>query len=315
MSDMIDRLKAISAGAGRDIAADLADHSTIQVMAVQVRSGVRRRRIRISAVAASVAVFVGVSIVALPALLRGAPQEIEPGHAVVRTVGPVTTFDDGAMSVVLANGSFIDLPPYEGDTVYGGTPKATMCARQSPADLPPTGWRGVNSEANRLVRLVAVVVPGADGTFVSVLPGQVLATSPDGSEPSVSVAVQADPALAPYMALKVTVYQFHVDEAVAGDERYQNTFTTSKVFAQPTVTFAGDAGLGTRVGTVTTDPLTVGDWGACYVDVPPPGYWAGPFYWYIVADVFLIDREGGQTTLGTYVSWFEAPVSHMGAAK
>jgi hypothetical protein len=310
---MIDHLKAISSSAGRDIAAELAHRSTIQVMAVQVRTGVRRRRIRIGAVALSLALVVGISVIALPTLLRGRPlEQIEPAHSVVRTEGPVTTFDDGAMSVVLSSGAFVELPPYGGDTVFGGVSRPTMCSWQSPTDLPVQGWQAVSQETNRLVRLATVAVVDSTGNLSSVLPGQTLPPRSDGTEPAIAVAVQTDPAIAPYVVLRVTVVQFHVGEDDLGGPIYQNTFSRSALYSEPTVTYAGDANLGTRVGTVTSEPFSMDEWGACYMYPPTEEFWEGPFEWHVIADVFLVDRAGGQTTLGTYVSWFEADVKHTG---
>ena len=142
MSDMIDRLQAISAGAGRDVASDLSDPATIQALAGRVRQGVRRRRIRVGTIAGSALALVAAGALAAPPVLhRGLPYE--PGSAppgVVRTVGPITSYDDGSASIVLSSGQIINLPPDTGGpTLQVDSPK-TLCDLPGPQTLPAGGW-------------------------------------------------------------------------------------------------------------------------------------------------------------------------------
>lgn len=312
MSDMIDRLRAISAGAGRDIAADLANPSTIDAMADRVRLGVRRRRIRLGAIGASVAVVVGAAAIAAPTLLNsllGQPDVIQPG--IVRTVGPITTYDDGSISVVLSSGEMVSVPSYEGSQEFTQSSKEALCAIASPVH-PSDPWVPTTGASNAIVVKAAASVVDDSGVKTSVLPGmEIEVAAPKGNPPDVAASFEVDPAVAPFVAIKTTIVEFKVDNSMPGAPAYGNVVAASVVAGEPGPVYSGSADLGTRVGTVETWLMWGEGESGCYKydDTLEAGYWTGKFEWYIVAEIFLVDHKGGASPLGTATYWFQADVS------
>ena len=312
MSDMIDRLKKISQATGRDVASDLADKSTIVSLADRVRHGVRRRRIRIGAIGATVAALVGATAVAAPTLLRSLPDGenvIEPG--ILRTVGPITTYDDDSVSVVLSNGRTIDFPVYEGELAFQQISRDQLCAVESPEDLPPNGWVPTDGEANRIIHQVTLWDKADDGTRTPVMSGTNLGPRTSDELIGIVATVQVDPAVAPFIALRVTTWDYRVLETVAGSVEYKNVLSQSFLDGYPEPEYSGSAELGTRVGTLETRPTDMGEWSACYKaeDLLIPGFLTGPYVEYVVVDIFLVDHQGGSYPLGTSVFWYEYEMS------
>ncbi len=312
MSDMIDRLKSVSRAAGRDVASGLADRSTIAELAGRVRHGVRRRRIRIGAIGATVAAVVGATAVAAPTLLRSLPDGdnvIEPG--ILRTVGPITTYDDASISVVLSSGRTVNLPAYEGDLVFQQTSRDQLCEVSSPEDLPPNGWVPTDGEANRIIRQVTLWDKMADGTRTPVMSAVDLGTRSTDELNSLIATVQVDPAVAPFVALRVTTWDFKVMEADDGSVAYRNVLSQAYLDGEPEPEYSGSADLGTRVGTLETRPTDMGEWSACYKmeDVLTPGLFTGPYVGYVVVEIFLVDHKGGSYPLGIATYWYEFEMS------
>jgi hypothetical protein len=315
MSDMIDRLRAISAGAGRDIATDLAAPATIESMAGRVRHGVRRRRIRLGAIGVSAAAVVGAAAIAAPALLNSLPNQpdvIQPG--IVRTVGPITTYDNDSYSVVLSSGEMMNLPPYEGDLVFTQASRGELCTIASPDELPSGTWVSTTSASNRIIGQAKLGVKDDTGVKKSVLDGMTIEVAdPKGAPPGFVASFQVDPAVAPFIAIKTTVVEFKVERSESGAKSYWNVMKESTLEGEPNPEYSGSADLGTRVGTVESRPMTMYEWGTCYeeyyADTLDPTFWTGTFEWYVVAEIYLVDHKGGAYPLGTSTYRLSADVS------
>lgn len=302
MSDMIDRLKAISAGAGRDIAADLSSASTRRSMESRVRVGVKRRRTRLGFIAASVAVVVATAAIAAPALLSSAPQLIEPAREVVRSVGPITVFDDGSMSAVLANGKIVYLVAGDDAMTLAAPTSDAMCAVAGPADLPSEPWTPSLEESNNIVRFFATSISNSEGERITILPGDTFSTASLGDDLKVAVAIQTDPAMAPYIVTRVATYDFAANGA-GGMPQFTNAYSSSSLNGAPEVTYSGDAALGTRTGTVVSTAGKAAHWAKCY-EPGDESMWDGSESMFVVTEIFLTDRQGAFVHLGTYTSWF-----------
>ncbi|MBN2176476.1 MAG: hypothetical protein JW722_02335 [Demequinaceae bacterium] len=308
MSDMIDRLRTISAGAGRDIATDLATPSTVTALAGRIQHGVRRRRIRMGAIGVSVAAVVGAAVIAAPTLLRslpGEPETIQPG--IVRAVGPITTYEDDSVSVVLSSGDLVSLPRYEGDVTFQRTSSESLCMVTSPAGLPSGSWTPVTPDANRIVQQVTIWKKADDGTKSSLFTGSFLGAYPPGAQPAIVATVQVDPAVAPFIAVKISTWEFKVIESDHG-RSYAPAYALSSLEGEPAPVYSGSADLGTRVGTLETRSIELNEWGTCYKpeDLEDPSFRTGTFEWHVVVDVFLVDHKGGTSPLGTAAYWFES---------
>ena len=313
MSDMIDRLEAISAGAGRDVASDLTDPATIQVLAGRVRQGVRRRRIRAGAITGTALALVGAGALAAPTLLhRGLPYE--PGSAppgVVRTVGPITSYDDGSASIVLSSGQIINLPPSEGGpTLQVDSPK-TLCDLPGPQALPASGWVSTSTEPGTVGDAVSLWVRDESGSLGPVLAGSVFHTATSDLHPVMEFRAQVDPAVAPFVAIKYSIVEFKVLDSGIGAPTYSTVVADTGVVGEPEPDYSGNADLGTRVGTVSTGAVSLAAAKPCYTyeDSQATGYWNGGFVWYAVAEIFAVDHMGAEHLLGTSGSWFREEVA------
>lgn len=313
MSDMIDRLKAVSREAGRDAITGLTDPSTIAGLADRVHRGVRRRRIRMGAIGASLAVVAGAAALAAPTLLGALPDDSEVIQPrIIRTVGPITTYDDGSASVVLSSGDVIGLSVYEGDVAFRQVSRDQRCAVSSPEDLPSGTWTPTGPGVNQIIVEESLWWKEDGTTGVPVLLGANLGKAGKEDTPDIYGTIQVDPAIAPFIAVRVSIWDFKVTELEGGGESYYTVFVRSFLDGDPKPEYSGSAELGTRVGTLTVSPPTsVDSRSMCYTrdDVTTPGFWTGTFAEYVVIDVFLMDYQGGEYTLGTSVYWFEYEMS------
>ena len=255
MSDMIDRLRAISAGAGRDIATDLAAPATIEAMAGRVRHGVRRRRIGLGAIGISAAAIIGAAAIAAPALLNSLPNQpdvIQPG--IVRTVGPITTYDNDSYSIVLSSGEMMNLPPYEGELAFSAFSGGVMRDRL-PDELSSGTWVSTTSASNLIIVQAKLWVKDDTGVEKSVLDGMALdVANPKNTPPSFVASFEVDPAVAPFIAIKTTVVEFKVEQSESGVKSYWNVMAESNLEGEPYPEYSGSADLGTRVGTLESRP-------------------------------------------------------------
>jgi hypothetical protein len=131
--------------------------------------------------------------------------------------------------------------------------------------------------------------------------------------PIIVASVEVDPAVAPFIAVKMTVVEFKVERTEMGVKSYKNIQTESSLEGEPNPEYSGSADLGTRVGTLESRPIMTTEWGSCtekyYNDILDPSFWTGTFEWYAVAEVFLVDHKGGGYPLGTSTYWFQTEIA------
>lgn len=302
MSDMIDRLRAISEDAGRDIAADLGVASSLVSMSTLVHSGVRRRRLRISAVAAACALFLGIGATVAPGLFAdGLKDPIDPaGPTLVRTDGAVTTFSDGSMSVVLSDGSFFTLPPAGPDDMPLAPVRPEVGCAFDPASIEAYGWIPDEPGYGQLAGAARAYYDGEDGrTYVS--PGASFTAARDEEVPSVIVEVETDPALAGNVVLLAQWMAIKVED---GNVRHFSGRMTS----DPDVRYVGDRSLGTEraIVPINSDSMDLEMVNHCKkIDSEGEELYGdefGVFDHYLTVDVWLTDHHGIARHIGRYVT-------------
>src|SRR5690606_6107009 len=116
MSDMIDGLSRMALEAGQEASRNLTSAPVLAIMAERVHAGRRRRRVRATVTAGG---FVAAAFAAaiVVSQLGVDPPEVEPaqtGTAIVSSVGNLTVFSDGSMSLYTQRGTFVDFPPATG---------------------------------------------------------------------------------------------------------------------------------------------------------------------------------------------------------
>jgi hypothetical protein len=298
MSDMIDHLRAISNAAGRDVALQLSDGASIATMAGQVRVGVRRRRIRTGIAAASVATAGVVLALALPVLLRNLPSEpVDPGRSPIHNTGPLTVYDDGSMQVILSSGDFLDVAPDQTGGIESQRWSKIEACMFRPENLPPSGWILDDPSYGKLVSQVRpLLVIG--GTTTAVFEGagyEAEDTGMSGSAPYVKVRVEADPSVAPYLVIQTRWAEVQNDAVQLFGYR---------MAGNPSYTLEGSADLGTERAVIETEGLDLEVWQNTCQPLPPDRKGTTTDD-YLLVDVWLVDRVGLATHIGTYTGSFE----------
>jgi hypothetical protein len=294
MSDMIDRLRAVANGAGRDVAHQLSDAATIGAMAGRVARGAHRRRVRRTIGLTAGFVVAAAAAIAVPLMLRVVPVEIEPGRTIVHSSGPLTVYDDGSMSVVLSNGTFFDVAPDpSGSGAFYPFVSEQACSTDV-ASLTSPGWHPDSLDYGRLVSSVQVIASVNDenttltaGSSIEVPAWRMY------PEAYLSARLEADPAIAPYLVVQTRWVE-------SRDGRVE--FFDHQEDAQPGYVLQGDPVAGTQRAIMTTQPTmlsTETSW--CNKDAPKR---VGEFDDLVIVDVWLVDRVGVASHLGTYTQTF-----------
>jgi hypothetical protein len=207
----------------------------------------------------------------------------------------------------------MNLPPYEGDLVLTQLSSNESCMIASPDELPSGTWVSTTTASNLIIGQAKLEVLDDTGVKQSVLEGMTIEVAdPKDHPPGFIASFQVDPAVAPFIAIKTTVIEFKVDDSIPGKTTYGKVYAETNMAGEPAPEYSGSADLGTRVGTVESRPMTMGEWGhPCYKydDTLAPGFWTGTFEWYVVAEIYLVDHKGGAYPLGTSTYRLSADVS------
>lgn len=292
MSDMLKGLTQLSREAGANAAEALASAASVESMEQRISRGVRRRRQRTGALAAVAVLIAGAGAIITPQLVDDVDLPAVPavGPEIVGSHDSLTVYADGSMSVITVDGQLVRLPAPEGespvDFTFGGF--KDTCG-QIDVDNFPLGWEYANESAQSLLAFGRPQEVMLDGTLRNLAQGGSTVTGYDSAWPSFAFQLDADPGVAPHVALRATA--FIVDEN--GPYGF-----TSQLSAEPHVTYLGGEGLGPQVAQVQTYGLT--DPAYCREQ----SFASTPATAYLVVDVFVTDREGNTTWLATHRSSF-----------
>lgn len=302
MSDMIDRLSRAAIEAGNDASRNLTTASALAVMNQQIHAGVRKRRIRAGAVTGGVLALALAAAFVVPRLGLS-PEPIEPGQtvrSVVNSVGNLTVFNDGSMSLYTQRGTFVDLPAATGEeNVFGPISPAVMCEFDFAA--AEAGWTFHTDNARQVLLFARPqIVTGMERRLVT--QGEHLGTVDSLHYPYPAFTMDAEVATAPQLAIRERVYEVYVGDGDYAGPPVKSVAST--LDAAPKVTIAGDPDAPNRVATIearaagngVTCDKRFGEWVYSQDD-------SVPIRRYLLADIFLLDREGNSMLLATHTSW------------
>lgn len=311
MSDMIDGLHKAAIEAGNDSARDLAAPATVAVLNARVRTGVRRRRLRSAGASIGAMALIGVGAIGIPALLADVPviQPAEDPVTAVSTVGNLTVFSDGSMSVVTQRGGFVNIPaPDPADAV----PFVTLSGQQACAFLPDEvelGWSFASEEARQLLLFAQPQALDDGYTRRTTASGEMVPLTQFDDYVQLAITLNTEPGAAPHIAVRQMVYSVYREPSgIIGPIVLHHA---GAMDAAPNVSVDGDVSAGTAMGKVEARKTAY----AGYCEVKPyldaPEGMSEPYVLqrYLVADVFLIDRNGNSLFLGTHTSWTTTEVT------
>lgn len=309
MSDMIDSLHKAALEAGAASAPDLVAPETVAVLHGRVRAGVRKRRIRTAVAAVGAMAAIGVAGVQLPALFAEVPM-VEPAEdpvVPVSTIGNLTVFSDGSMSVVTQRGSFVDIPAPEPADAQPFVPFSAdqMCAFD--ADQVVMGWSFTSEEARLLLRFAQPQVLEDGIARRMTVNGEMLPLNKAEDFTPVAITINTEPAAAEHLGIRQTVYTVWRDAHGTPIVLHH----AGALDALPKVRVDGDTSAGTALGRVEGRKTAyTGYCGDKYPELVPEKH-AEPYVVqrYLVADIFLIDRNGNSLMLGSHTSWTTTEIS------
>jgi hypothetical protein len=302
MSDMIDGLSRAAIDAGQDASRNLTSSSALAVMRQQVNAGRRKRRIRAGVVAGGALAMVLATAIVVPRLDLG-PEAIDPAdtvRSVVSSVGNLTVFNDGSMSLYTQRGTFVDLPAVTGEeNVFGPVSPAIACEFDPSAAEP--GWVFHVDDARQVLLFARPqVVMGMERRLTT--QGEFLGLVDSLHYPYPAFTMDAEVATAPQLAIRERIYEVYVGEGDYSGSPVKSVATL--LDASPKVTISGDADSPNRVATI--EARAVGNGVSCDKGFSEWVYASGenvPIRRYLLADIFLLDREGNSMLLATHTSW------------
>lgn len=303
MSDMIDGLSRAAIEAGQDASRNLTAPAALTVMSHRVRAGRRQRRMRGGALAGGALVLAMATAIIVPQLDLGT-EELEPGESVrsvVSSVGNLTVFNDGSMSLYTQRGTFVDLPPATGpENEFAPISAAEACSFDPTATEP--GWQFHVDDARQVLLFARPQIKGLTSERRTTSQGEFLGVFEFHRIPYPAFTMDAEVATAPQIAIRETVYDVYSSVEAPADTPVKSFATL--LDASPAMTIAGDADSLNRVATIEARP--VGAPHACEQGFGQDLVVAGETYpvrRYLLADIFLIDREGNSMLLATHTSW------------
>ncbi|PKQ26963.1 MAG: hypothetical protein CVT64_00485 [Actinobacteria bacterium HGW-Actinobacteria-4] len=293
MSDMIERLSALSREAGTNASASLNARGTLDSMEERIERGVRRRRRSIAGVTAVTVLVAGAGAAIAPRLLDGMEAPALPGTEVeiVGTNGAITVLSDGSISLVTSRGEIVDIPPVEPEEFQ---PYATVSSKQmcEGPDLShfPLGWEYHQDSAKQLLTFGRPQFLLYTGPQL-LAQGSTHVASSRSDRPALGFQLEADTAIAPHLMLRSASWS-------VGE--FDTVWFASKLDANPTVTVEGGDGGARPAALIQSGPIHETDY--CYYsegkDFNEPHYLR-----YLQVDVFLSDHRGNTVLLATHRSW------------
>ena len=309
MTDMIEGLSRTALDVGADAATHLTAPLTVAALGEQVRTGRRRRRLRVAAGAGVVLAMVAAAVVVVPRL-TSPPELLEPADtppAVVSSVGNLTVFDDGSMSLYTQRGTFVDFAaPAEGD-VTSFEPLTAEAACAFDPSQAQAGWTFYAEEARQVILFARPQIIGKDGERRPASQGDTIDHGDAELAPYLALTMDAEVATAPQLGIRQTL----ITTALAGEPGVPGEVLGygMKLDAIPAVTIAGDSDSLNRLATIEArkveDPHLC-DPNALKDDQSVDG--TTRLRHYLVADVFLLDRAGHARLLASHVSWINTVV-------
>jgi hypothetical protein len=304
MSDMIDGLSRAAIEAGQDASRNLTAPAALAVMRQQVGAGRRNRRTRAGVIAGG-ALALGVATAVVVPQLDVGQETLAPAdtvRSVVSSVGNLTVFDDGSMSLYTQRGTFVDLPAVARDDQEFRQRSAEEACAMDPSAFE-FGWEFHVDEARQVLLFARPqIVHGMLAERRQTSPGEYLGAFTFRGIPYPAFTMDAEVATAPQLAVRETVLDvYEADVEIPGPP--VKSFATA-LDAAPKVTIAGDVDSLNRVATI--EARSVGSPYACAKNIDDDLSAAGGNYSirrYLLADIFLIDREGNSMLLATHTSW------------
>ena len=309
MTDMIEGLSKAALEVGTDSASHLVAPQTVLALGEQVRSGRRRRRLRAAAGVGVVAVMIGAAAVVVPRL-NGRPELFEPAAtppAVISSVGNLTVFDDGSMSLYTQRGTFVDFAaPAEGDdATFEQVSKESACSFDGTAAEP--GWNFYSEEARQVILFARPQAVGPQDERSPASQGDTLDLGAGKFAPYLALTMDAEVATAPQLGIRQTL----ITTVLTGEPGVPGEVLGYgiKLDAAPAVTISGDADSVNRLATVEANAVT--DPSLCHPDAlehDKSVEGVTRLRHYLIADVFLLDRAGHARLLATHTSWVNTVV-------
>jgi hypothetical protein len=303
MSDMIDGLSRAAIDAGQDASRNLTTPASLAVMGQRVRAGRKQRRLRAGIATGGVLALAMATAIIVPRLDLGTEQ-LEPGEpvrSVVSSVGNLTVFSDGSMSLYTQRGTFVDLPPATGpENAFAPLSAADACAFD-PTTIEP-GWSFHVDDARQVLLFARPQIKELTSERRTTSQGEFLGVFDFSHLPYPAFTMDAEVATAPQLAVRETVYDVYMGAPVDPAAPVKSFATL--LDASPAMTVAGDADSLNRVATIEARP--VGAPHACEQGFGVDLVVAGenyPVRRYLLADIFLLDREGNSMLLATHSSW------------
>ena len=291
MSDMIDRLDALAGEVGADAGDRLSSAVVAARLAGEVRGEVRKRRAIATGLSLVIVAMVATAAVVLPGLLRS--EALTPaGHvrAPIEAQDGLITYDDGSMQVLNQHGEAVAIPaPAAGAPTFATSSGVDACA----VDVRKLtqGWTTQFVQAFQVMTFGRPLSVDAAGYHV-LAQGQRVELGPNTWDTRFAFSVDADPAIAPYLAMKLTSYVLAPDGRVA--------YVASQLESRPAIDYAGDRAVGTYTATLTTRGLQ--NYHECS-GVRVDQFTADGLVHYMTVDVFLNDGHGHISPIGTHTSW------------
>jgi hypothetical protein len=293
MSDMIDRLGEVANEAGAESADRLAAGIVTAQLADRARKGARRRRITAASVTGAVVAMGVAAALVLPHVW--AEEPIAPatdGRVPIETDEGLITYDDGSMQVIDQHGRAIDIPAAAaGAPTFSSLGIPDACA-VDPHSLSP-GWTTQFTDAFRVLTFGRPLVVDSSGYHV-LAQGQRVVLEDQFRETAFAFGVDVDPAIAPYVVMKVVSLVLAPDGRVA--------FVGSHLESRPSIEYSGDKAAGTYTATLTTRGLKAFDECKGVSTEINPATASGLVH-YLLVTVFVNDGHGHVNPIATHTSW------------
>jgi hypothetical protein len=293
MSNMIDRLSAMSREVGANASASLATRGVLDSMEARIERGVRRRRRQATTVVAITVLVAGVGAVVAPRVWGDIDAPTVPGTEaeIVQSTGALTVLSDGSMSVVTSRGEIIDIPPVAPDDYqpFSSFDNDAMCEGPD-LDHFPLGWEYHQESARELLTFGRPLFLFDSGPQLLAQGSTHYASSPT-DHPALGFQLEADPAIAEHVVLRSAIWMVGDVGAVAQGTR---------LIAVPTATIEGGDGAARPVALISTGPVV--STGYCFpkrIEYSDASYYQR----YLQVDVFITDHAGNAVLIATHRSW------------
>lgn len=294
MSDMIDRLNAMSQEVGRNAAESLSTRGHVDIMEQRITMAVRRKRARTAGASLVAVAGIGVGAVVLPPLLESVdpPPLGQPETVVIHSTDGLTVYSTGDMEFISAKGAIVRVAAPEPATfsTFAMPDRTKVCSSIDPYTFD-SGWEYLDSNVAKLLGLARVhTVSPIDDARVIPESGMTL-SGPRSANPTIGVSFEADSGLAEHLSIRS--YAVYVDSE--GPVYYLSALDA---FPRVEIQGSGDS----RMAVVMAKPATTESYCPEIFDRESP---VDSTYYtrYLVVDVFVNSGAGHTTLVATHRSW------------